>query len=201
MSVFFNLLNRPLAHSVWAHAAGTVLSVLAFGGVKSALDASYLASQHPVDFVTGQTGFSASLVKSYYAQMSEAGTLGIYFKTQLIDFGFIAMMALTGLMLGTLIARLGVAGGFGRKLGFAAALCVMTGAGFDAMENFTSFVMLADPADFADWIAMPYSAFAVAKFGFIILGMGLAVLSLLRTGYDWARSVMRHQYLNETHTS
>ena len=186
MSAFSKLLNRPLGYSLRVHAAGTVLTFLAFGRVKSALDASYLASQHPVDFVTGQTGFSASLVKSYYAHMADAGTLGIYVKTQLIDFGFIAMMALMGLMLGALIARLGMAGGLGRKLGFAAALSVMTGAGLDAMENLTSFVMLADPTGFADWIALPYSAFAVAKFGFITLGMALAFLSLLRSGYEWA---------------
>ena len=37
-------------------------------------------------------------------------------------------------------------------------------ATFDALENGVSFIMLADPQGFADWLIYPYSSLAVAKF-------------------------------------
>ena len=40
----------------------------------------------------------------------------------------------------------------------------MVGALADAVENLISFAMLADPQGFADWIALPYSAFAVLHY-------------------------------------
>ncbi len=54
----------------------------------------------------------------------------------------------------------------------------MTGTMFDVIENLISFVMLANPNEFANWIALPYSAVAVAKFACITVGMGLATAAL-----------------------
>jgi len=163
---------------LWGHSACALGAFLFLGRAKAALDASYAASQHPVDFFTGQTGFSGQLLKEYYAHMEAAGTLGTYVKTQLIDFGFILGVALCGLFIGTFIARLAHKGSFAQKLGIAAALTVMLGAGFDAAENMVSFVMLANSDSFANWIALPYSGLAVAKFAMLTFGMGLAALSL-----------------------
>lgn len=158
-----------------AHAGAATASLIAFNWIKGHLDASYAASQHPVDYMTGQTGFSGPQIKSYYAQMQDAGTLDVYWTTQMIDYGFLGAMFALGLFLCTLIARIGRPESRGRQLGLMSALCVMTGAVCDAIENAWSFVMLSDPLSFADWLALPYSGFAVLKFAFITLGMGLLV--------------------------
>ncbi|HMQ58763.1 MAG TPA: hypothetical protein PKE65_09460 [Rhizobiaceae bacterium] len=154
-------------------------TLAAFQATKSVLDASYAASKHPVDYATGQTTFSGPRIKEYYATMLDAGTLDIYRMTQLIDFGFIAAMACMGLFVCSLIARIGRDGSWARRIGFWAAGAIVLGALSDAIENAWSFVMLANPTGFADWLALPYSGFASAKFALITLGMVLTIASLL----------------------
>ncbi len=53
----------------------------------------------------------------------------------------------------------------------------MAGAICDAVENLISFVMLANPQGFADWIAPPYSGFAVVKFAMITAAMLALIVS------------------------
>jgi hypothetical protein len=65
----------------------------------------------------------------------------------------------------------------GRQIGIWAGLLVLMGAACDAIENGWSFVMLANPAGFADWLALPYSGFASIKFGLIALGILVLVIS------------------------
>ncbi|RPE67384.1 hypothetical protein EDD53_1791 [Pacificibacter maritimus] len=177
MSVLSNILNVAAKRPVWIHALGAAATFVVFGQVQAHLNASYEASNHPVDYMTGQTGFDAVLIKGYYAHMEHLGTLGVYLQTQFIDFGFIIMMALMGIMFGTLVARLGGQGSWRYRFGVAAAVSVVCGAMCDAFENLVSFVMLANPTSFADWLALPYSTFAVIKFGLIALGLLLVILS------------------------
>lgn len=174
-SIFQTMMKMPIAlHGLCAFA-----SFAGFQFAKARLDTSYAASWHPVDYVTGQTGFSAEMAKSYYAQMQAAGTLDIYVTTQMIDYGFILAMFCLGVFVYTLIARAGRVGSWGRHLCVLAAVAVMAGAICDAIENAWSFVMLADPADFADWLAIVYSSFAVAKFALFGSAMLLVMVSLL----------------------
>jgi len=111
--------------------------------------------------------------------MIEAETFDIYFQTQLIDFLFIASMIFFGYFVGTFVARLAYAGGWAARAGFAAAILIPLGASFDAIENLISFAMIANPMDFASWLAIPYSGFAVAKFACIGLGYIAIALSIL----------------------
>ncbi len=173
------LFNRILALPVAAHAGALAVSIVGFNWVKGKLDASYAASRHPVDYATGQTSFSGEAVKGWYKIMSDAGTLDIYRQTQLIDFGFIVGMIAIGLFGGLLLARAWRSGSLARKAALFTATVVPVGALFDAAENFISFVMLANPADFANWIALPYSAFASLKFALITMGMGGVLASLI----------------------
>lgn len=177
----FKLLQKVTGLPIFAHVVLAVGVIGWFGWAKGKLDASYAASRHPVDYMTGQTSFSGETVKGYYATMSDAGTLDIYVKTQLIDFLFIFGFLGIGLFVCTLIARLGRDASFGRKAGLGAGLAFIAGGVSDMIENGWSFVMLANPANFADWLAIPYSAFAVLKFGLITLGMAMLLVSLLST--------------------
>ncbi|RYG90002.1 hypothetical protein EU803_15405 [Loktanella sp. IMCC34160] len=174
-----NILNKVTELPVAVHATLAAISVLWFQWAKGMLDASYAASLHPVDFATGQTSFSGETIKSYYAVMTDAGTLDIYVRTQIIDFGFILGFLGIGLFVCTLIGRLSRDGGFGRRMGRLAGLVFVAGGICDMIENGWSFVMLANPITFADWLAIPYSTFAALKFGLITLGIALAIVSLL----------------------
>lgn len=173
------VMKKIIDMPVLVHAALAVISVLWFQWTKGKLDASYAASGHPVDYVTGQTSFSGATIKGYYAAMTDAGTLDVYVKTQLIDFGFILGFLGIGLFVFTLIARSNRAESLGRKIGIFAGLAIVLGGISDMIENGWSFVMLANPSSFSDWLAIPYSAFAVLKFGLIGLGLALILISLL----------------------
>jgi hypothetical protein len=129
--------------------------------------------------MTGQTTFSGETVKGYYSAMIETETLDVYVTTQLIDFGFILGFIGIGVFVCTLIARLCRKGSLGLKIGLFAGLSFVLGALCDMIENGWSFVMLANPSTFADWLAICYSLFAVFKFGFITLGMALVLASII----------------------
>ena len=170
VKIFEKLTNLP----IWAHGLCLVGSFAAFNLVKARLDALYAASGHPVDYATGQTTFDAARVKGFYDVMDQAGTLGIYVQTQVFDYVFMVTLAVFGGMLGTFVARAGRPGSWARRIGIVAALAAIIGAVMDALENAVSFVMLADPAGFADWLVLPYSGFAAIKFALI----GLALVSV-----------------------
>lgn len=173
--MFQRITNWP----IWIHSGALIASFVALGQVQSRLDALYAASQHPVDYATGQTTFDAARIKGFYAHMQEAGSLDIYVQTQQFDFVFMLAMACFGVMLGSFVARAGRDRSAARSLGFVAAGLAVAGALLDALENAVSFVMLAQPQGFADWLALPYSGFASAKFAAITLAMLCVLLALL----------------------
>ena len=111
--------------------------------------------------------------------MTDTQTLDVYVTTQIIDTGLILGFACLGLFVCTLIARLGRVDSIGRKAGLLSGISYIFGAICDVTENGFSFVMLSKPADFADWLAIPYSLLASVKFGFITLAMALALISLI----------------------
>lgn len=177
--MFFAINRLPLPIHLTAAA-------VAFGGfqwVKTRLDASYEASQHPVDYATGQLAFNARVIEGYYAHMIDVGTLDIYWQTQFIDFGFIAAVMAVSVLFGTLAARLGGRvnrlGLWGWRLGLAAATLGMAGAGFDMLENLLSFAMLARPEAIPQLLALAYSGAAAAKFALLTAAMASLLLALL----------------------
>lgn len=171
--------NKIMKTPVWAQVLATGGAMAAFVAVKARLDASYAASGHPVDFATGQLAFDADLIAGYYRVMQEAGTLGIYWRTQMIDFGFIAAVAVMSVLLAALVARIGRAGSLARWFGRATALAGLGGAGFDAVENLISFVMLARPEAIMQAMALIYSSAAAIKFGLLTLAMAGLVITLV----------------------
>lgn len=173
------MLARMMTLPIWAHAGATVAALGVFQWVKGRLDASYAVSGHPVDYATGQLAFDADTIEGYYLAMQSNGGLDVYWTTQTIDFAFIASVMAVGLTLGTLVARLGRPGSWGRKLGLVAVGFAVAGAGMDAVENLLSFVMLLDPAQIMQPLAVIYSGSAAAKFALLTLAMAAVVLSLV----------------------
>lgn len=52
--------------------------------------------------------------------------------------------------------------------------CVM-----DIFENLTSFIMLANPTSFADWLIVPYSSFATVKFALYAVGYMWIIIAVI----------------------
>lgn len=128
------------------------------------LDHLYSLSQFPVSFFVGQTTFDAQELKSYYAVLIERGTLGRYVWVQIADYLF---------MLTVFVAHFALMAAAYRSLPeqvtlkkFARAMIFIgpMAAGFDALENLVSFMMLSNPQDFSVWLVYPYSSFASIKF-------------------------------------
>lgn len=162
----------------WIHLLLLFVAVGAWMGTSIPLDASYAASQFPVPYYEGQTTFDGELLKTYYGHMIEQGTLGIYWRTQFIDFLFIAAVIFTGFIVPSFVARLHPAGSWLRAVTLGLAVALMLGGMSDAIENLISFVQLAAPLTFPNWITLIYSSFAVIKFGLIGLAVTGTLLSL-----------------------
>jgi hypothetical protein len=96
--------------------------------------------------------------------MLQGGTLDIYRQTQLVDFGFIAATALFFTALLALVAQVFLAGHRGRRVGAALVPLGFVAPLFDVIENLISFVMLADPTEIGQPVALAYSLAAALKF-------------------------------------
>ncbi len=179
MKMLRGLQSRIEAMALRSHVATVVGSFIALGVVNVILNRFYEASNHPVSHAEGQTTFSGSEIKGFYAVMEEAGTIDQYWISQFIDFGFIATMVVFGVSVGMLFSRLNRRYSSGARLGRIAATLIPIGAVFDVIENLISFVLLADPQGFPDWVAVPYSTAAAIKFALIAVAIVLAAVSAI----------------------
>jgi hypothetical protein len=173
------LLQRVTRMPIWAHGLAALLTIMLVVLSNTVLDASYAASQFPVPFAQGQTTFDGELLKSYYRHMIDRGTLGVYWQTQFIDFGFIASVFLTGLILPSWLRRFARPATWASKVLSGSTVLICLGAIFDAIENLISFVMLMQPQTFPNWLVYPYSTMAVAKFACVTIGMVMLTFGLL----------------------
>lgn len=159
------------------------------------LDELYVASQFPVSFFEGQTTFNAEKVKSYYTTLIERGTLDRYVWVQIADYGYMATVLAGFFALTAAIYRSLPAGHWLKGASFAMIFIASTAPMFDALENAVSFVMLADPLGFADWLVYPYSGFACAKFAVYVvtyLWAPFAVVVAIASGLiRWVRPQAR----------
>ena len=165
--------------SLFPHIVLAVVTFAAFRVANIVLDASYARSNFPVPYFEGQTAFDGNLIKSYYQVMIDAGTLNVYWQTQLIDYAFIASLFLFGMVLPLLVRRLYQPQTIPYQIATFVATLIPLGAIFDAIENLVSFVMLAQPQTFPNWIALIYSSLASLKFASIGLGYMLLFATVI----------------------
>ncbi len=143
------------------------------------LEVSYKQSKFPVPYFVQQTSFNAKNIKTWYAFMIQKGTFEIYFKTQIIDFVFIATVILAGFTIWAFLVNLFKKETFFYKWGHIFAFSLPFAGFFDILENVVSFIMIAKPDNFLNILVIPYSLFASIKFGF--WGLGLIWLVILIT--------------------
>ena len=175
-----NIIKQKISSlSLLPHLILTAVSFAAYRISNIILDASYARSKFPVPFFEGQTAFDGDLIKSYYQFMIDAGTLNIYWQTQLIDFIFIASFFLFGMIMPLLVRRLYKVRTIPYRIATLVATLIPLGTIFDVLENLVSFVMLAQPLTFPNWIAIIYSSLATLKFASIGLGFMLLLASVV----------------------
>ncbi len=159
-----------------------VLTLLAFAfnyWVSSTLTASYIESKFPVPYHVAQLSFSAEKLKGWYSELQQMGTFDVYLLTQHIDSLFILSVLLLHCFALVLISRLFAVNSRGRKILVVCALISAIAPISDQLENLVSYVMLANPTNFADALAYVYSSFAATKFAFFVFAYIVAPLGLI----------------------
>ncbi|WGO98672.1 hypothetical protein QFX18_01175 [Saccharophagus degradans] len=149
------------------------------------LNGLYAASQFPVSFFVGQTTFNAAELKSYYAVLLELGTLDKFIGVQLADYVYMATVLASLFVAMVAVYRILPNITWLKKIGWFMVLLSPAAAGFDALENLISFILLANPLTFSDWLVYPYSSLAVAKFGAYAVTYLWAILALLSCAIVW----------------
>ena len=149
-------------------AGATAIGFVAQRVSQTVLDGFYARSGFPVPYYVGQLSFSADKLSGWYTAMRRAGTLGVYWQTQFVDFSFIAATAVLFTAALALVARAFPAGTRGRRVATAMIALGPAGPLCDVVENLFSFAMLPDPASVDPVLAVLYSTAAALKFaGFI----------------------------------
>jgi hypothetical protein len=188
-----NSMIRPLQEKPTTRwlAAGTVLAYVFNFFASQWLNASYARSLFPVPYFEAQLSFDAAKIKGWYAYLMEHNTLDVYVQTQNIDFLFIASVLVLHFVALLLISRLFASGSRARRWLVWAAVLSASAPLFDALENAVSYVMLANPTQFADGWALLYSSFAAAKFAgftlaYLVAALGLAAGLLAQVQARWS---------------
>ena len=145
----------------------------------SVLNASYAASRFPVPYYEAQLSFSPEKIKGWYAYLMQVGTLDRYITTQHIDSLFILSTLFLHVSVLTLISRLFAVGSLGRRILVVCALLSAIAPISDQLENLVSYVMLADPVVFPNFLAYIYSSFSTLKFSMFVFAYAAALLGLL----------------------
>jgi len=123
--------------------------------------------------------FSAEKIKAWFAYMAEQNTLGIYKTTQHIDFIFILSVFILHFFTLVLISRLFPIDSTWRKVMIICATVSLLAPIFDVLENLVSYLMLASPVDFPNWLVYPYSGFAALKFAMFVFAYVVAIIGIL----------------------
>ncbi len=174
-SLYRYFLNAPTTLTlILLTAAAFVFNVWA----SKTLTASYIASKFPVPYFVAQLSFNPEQLKAWYSSLIELGTFDVYLRTQHIDSLFIlSVLMLHGFAL-VLISRMFAANTKGRKIMVICALLSAIAPIADQLENLVSYIMLANPRDFAVSLAYIYSSFAAIKFAFFVFAYVTAPLGL-----------------------
>ncbi len=161
------------------------------------LNRLYDAIEFPVSYMVGQTVFSGELIKSYYAVLLEKGTFESYINVQLVDYLFMVTVFMSHALVCIALYQSVPNKPWLKKLAWAMVILAPLAAVADAFENLVSFIMLANPDGFANWLAYPYSAFAVLKFALFTLFMVWAILATLICIGSRFRTVFSRHRINQ----
>ena len=147
------------------------------------LNTSYASSGFPVPYWQAQLSFDANKLKGWYQVLIERGTLDRYIQTQHIDFVFIVSVLILHVAVLLAIARAMPANSWLRRAMVGAAMLSAIAPIADALENVMSYIMLSNPADFADGLAWAYSSLAAIKFAMFTFAYLAAVVGIIAAAW------------------
>ncbi|MFT7560107.1 MAG: hypothetical protein ACI93R_002022 [Flavobacteriales bacterium] len=161
-------------------------SFFIFQNIMAWMGGLYEATLHPASIIAGQTTFNGDAIKGFYASMIEQGTLTKYVQVQIYD--YILMTSMFAWLAGLCVAVYRSLPNVKTLKNIAWTLAILCPLApmFDALENIVSFFMLAEPESFANWLALPYSSFAVIKFLLSSLGFAWIVIGGVISLIAWA---------------
>ncbi len=179
MTTFTTYLNKNIisAFSTWHWWLLAILSVIVSQLTMGWLNGLYAATQFPVSIYEGQTTFNGVTIKGYYATLQALGTFNDYVWVQIADYAFMVTVFISMACCTIALYRSLPQVRFLKTLGYAMIFIAPMAAVSDALENLVSFAMLVNPEDFANWLAIPYSSFAVTKFAIFTLSYLWAALA------------------------
>jgi len=135
----------------------------------------YENTGYPVPLLEGQTRFNAELLRSDFSVLIDSNTLGDYILIQYLDIGIMISTAIFFTMLALYISRKLKSFKWKRKAIIFSALFPVSSL-FDLTENAFLLIMVYNPENFSDWLAVSYSSSAVLKLLSFIIGLLSLVL-------------------------
>ncbi len=168
-------LTQPKKAQLGVYLALSLL--LAIGGY-IAVTVSFIATKYPVSLFEAQLAFDAVAIKSHYNVLITQGTFDKFVHTQIIDFAWIIGLMLTLFFAHVAIARAQPATSRWQRLALRLAVLGPLIASADIFENLCSFVMLANPGRFPNWLALVYSSFAAIKWSWSVIGTTLVIIQI-----------------------
>lgn len=163
----------------WARLAGALgASVLLGAAGLTWATVLYVRSGFPPMLIEGQLAFSAEATRGWYAVLLEKGTLGIYARTQLVDYLFIFGLMSALFFLHVMIAKAQPNPGW-RRVALWFAILGPTIAASDAVENIVTLTMLSRPTDFPPALAILASSISAVKWGWAVIGCSMIVVQLV----------------------
>jgi hypothetical protein len=169
------------ALSVRVCVAGTLsgLGIAVFGQIL--VQRTFATVQHPTSLFEANLTMNPDEVRGHYAVLEERGTFDNMVRTELVDFVWMAGLALFVFSVTTLVAKLlrtrsPVASG--RLMRWAPWTPLV--AAFDVVENAGSLAMLADPWGFPDWLAYVHAGASVFKLAAtVVVAVGIPAYALI----------------------
>ncbi len=158
------------------------------------LNASYASSGFPVPYWQAQLSFDANKLKGWYQVLIERGTLDRYIQTQHIDFVFIASVLILHVVVLLAISRAMPANSGIRRAMIGAAMLSTIAPIADALENGISYLMLANPSNFAESLAWVYSSLAAIKFAMFTFAYLAATFGIIAAAWLFiTRRIQAHK--------
>lgn len=135
-------------------------------------------SNYPVSFIESQLSFSGETIKSHYATMTNE-EITLYLYGNVVDYFFMLGNCLVKIGIAVMVARSFEEDSTLRTTGLIMIFIGIIGTVFDAVENIFIVLMIFDPINFPDILAISHSVFALFKYTCTVIFYGWIIVAVL----------------------
>ncbi|MFX0095573.1 MAG: hypothetical protein ACFFBD_27800, partial [Candidatus Hodarchaeota archaeon] len=130
------------------------------------------------DVYSLQLGFNAEYIRSIFSLMS-TDEMALLILANLFDYLFMIAYGTFIFSLALMLTRKLQEGSIWNQIGYFIAIAGIIAACCDGIENIFLLLMASNPVNFPNWLAIPHSCFALAKFILLFTSMGWIVLTII----------------------